>query len=119
AERYANEPWIGGYDIINEPNWGFEDPSDKSGGREQKNEPLKKLLVDITRAIRSVDTNHMVIIEGNGWGNNYNGILPAWDDNMVVSFHKYGNHNTKGAIQNFLDLQHENNLPLYLGESGE
>src|ERR1700754_4060352 len=23
AERYVNEPWIGGYDIINEPNWGF------------------------------------------------------------------------------------------------
>src|SRR5690606_6991245 len=68
---------------------------------------------------RSVDTNHLIIIEGNGWGNNYNGILPAWDDNLVVSFHKYGNHNTKGAIQNFLDLQHQYNLPLYLGESGE
>lgn len=23
AERYKNEPWIGGYDIINEPNWAF------------------------------------------------------------------------------------------------
>src|SRR5579859_2390369 len=23
AERYAGESWIGGYDIINEPNWGF------------------------------------------------------------------------------------------------
>ena len=24
AQRYANEPWIGGYDLLNEPNWTFE-----------------------------------------------------------------------------------------------
>ena len=30
AERYANEPWIGGYDILNEPNWTFEG-KDKNG----------------------------------------------------------------------------------------
>ena len=23
AERYKDSPWIGGYDIINEPNYGF------------------------------------------------------------------------------------------------
>ena len=23
AERYSDEPWIGGYDLINEPNWSF------------------------------------------------------------------------------------------------
>ncbi|HEX6181634.1 MAG TPA: cellulase family glycosylhydrolase, partial [Chitinophagaceae bacterium] len=30
AERYRDEPWIGAYDIINEPNWGFEDPNDRN-----------------------------------------------------------------------------------------
>ena len=25
ADRYKNEQWIGGYDILNEPNWGFTD----------------------------------------------------------------------------------------------
>ncbi|MEI9908352.1 MAG: cellulase family glycosylhydrolase [Bacteroidota bacterium] len=35
AERYVNEPWIGGYDIINEPNWGFEDPKDFRGTAEK------------------------------------------------------------------------------------
>ncbi len=29
-------PWIGGYDIINEPNWGFEDPKDFRGTSENK-----------------------------------------------------------------------------------
>ena len=30
AERYANEPMIAAYDIINEPNWGFESADDKN-----------------------------------------------------------------------------------------
>lgn len=120
AERYANEPWIGGYDIINEPNYGFEDPKgDTRGTNEKKNEPLRKLMMEITKAIREVDTKHIVIIEGNGFGNNYNGVLPTWDNNTVLSFHKYGNFNTVGAIKRFLELRDEFNVPLWLGESGE
>jgi aryl-phospho-beta-D-glucosidase BglC (GH1 family) len=119
AERYANEPWIGGYDIINEPNWGFEDPKDFRGTEEKKNEPLRKLMVEITKAIREVDKNHLIIIEGNGFGNNYNGILPAWDNNMALSFHKYGNFTDVGSIKTFLSLREKYNVPLWLGESGE
>jgi len=119
AERYANEPWIGGYDIINEPNWGFEDSTDRRGTAEKTNAPLRKLMMDITKAIRSVDTRHIIIIEGNGFGNNYRGVLPPWDDNMVLSFHKYGNFNTEASIRNYLDLREKYNIPLWLGESGE
>lgn len=119
AQRYANEPAIGGYDIINEPNWGFEDPQDVRGTREKSNKPLRELLVQLTTAIREVDQRHIIIIEGNGFGNNYNGIFPLWDKNMVLSFHKYGNFNTRVSIQNFLNWQDQNNVPLWLGESGE
>jgi hypothetical protein len=119
AERYANEPWIGGYDIINEPNWGFEDSTDVRGTAEKKNAPLKKLMMDITQAIREADPHHLIIIEGNGFGNNYNGILPAWDNNMALSFHKYGNFNTEAAISRFLALRAQYHIPLWLGESGE
>jgi endoglucanase len=119
AQRYANEPWIGAYDLINEPNWGFEDSSDQRGTAEKKNGPLHKLLVDITAAIRSVDKKHIIIIEGNGFGNNYRGILPPWDPNMVLSFHKYWNPNTEEAIRPFLDLREKYNIPLWMGESGE
>lgn len=120
ATRYRNEPWIGGYDILNEPNWGFEDPShDRNGLKEKKNEPLKKLLVDITRAIREADNNHLIIIEGNGWGNNYSGMLPAWDPNMVLSFHKYWNFNDQASIQHILNTRDQYNVPVWLGETGE
>jgi len=119
AERYAAEPFIGGYDIINEPNWGFEDPKDIRGTKEQLNAPLKKLMMSVTKAIREVDTNHIIIIEGNGFGNNYNGLLPAWDNNMVLSFHKYGNFNNDADITRFLQLRQKYHLPLWMGESGE
>ncbi|WP_205513520.1 cellulase family glycosylhydrolase [Longitalea arenae] len=120
AERYANEPWIGGYDILNEPNWGFADlKNDKNGLKETGNQPLKQLMVDITKAIREVDNKHIIIIEGNGWGNNYNGILPPWDKNMVLSFHKYWNFNTQDAIKHILQTRDTYNVPVWLGETGE
>ena len=119
ARRYAGEPWIGGYDIINEPNWGFEDPGDKRGTAEKSNGPLRQLMMDITGAIRTVDKDHLIIIEGNGFGNNYRGVLPPWDSNMVLSFHKYGNYNNEAAIRSFLDLREKYNIPLWMGESGE
>lgn len=120
AARYKDEEWIGGYDIINEPNWGFENhEKDPNGLNEKKNIPLKKLMVDITKAIRSVDKNHIIIIEGNGWGNNYNGILPPWDKNMVLSFHKYWNKNDLPSIRNILEARDRYNVPVWLGETGE
>lgn len=120
ATRYANEPWIGGYDIINEPNWGFADTlNDRNGLKEKGNAPLRQLMQDITKAIRTVDKKHIIIIEGNGWGNNYNGILPAWDDNMVLSFHKYWNYNDLSSISHILKMRNENNIPVWLGETGE
>lgn len=119
AERYANESWIGAYDILNEPNWGFTKQEDRNGCAEQKNEPLRKLMMEITAAIREVDKNHIIVIEGNCWGNNYNGVLPPWDDNLVLSFHKYWNYTDQASIQGLLDLRTKHNVPLWLGETGE
>ena len=61
----------------------------------------------------------MIIIEGNGWGNNYNGMLPPWDKNMVLSFHKYWNFNTDKEIKRMLDAREQYNVPVWLGETGE
>ncbi|WP_269428368.1 cellulase family glycosylhydrolase [Pedobacter punctiformis] len=120
AERYKNEPNIGAYDILNEPNWGFQNlQEDKNGTKEKLNAPLKKLMVDITAAIRRVDQKHIIIIEGNGWGNNYNGIFPVWDKNMVLSYHKYWNYNDQSSIAHIIKAREEQNVPVWLGETGE
>ena len=119
AERYKNEPVVGAYDLINEPNWSFEEGKNINGVEDSENTLIRDLQVRITRAIREVDKNHIVIMEGNGWGNNYNGILPPWDDNMVLSFHKYWSYNDQASIQQFLDFREKYNIPIWLGESGE
>ena len=120
AERYASESWIGGYDLLNETNWGFtEQKGDLHGTAEKQNVPLKQLLTDITNAIRTVDKKHLIFIEGNGWANNYNGMFPLWDNNMAISFHKYWNFNDQNSIKNFINLREKNNVPLWMGESGE
>jgi hypothetical protein len=108
AARYANEPWIGGYDLINEPNWELP------GGT-----LLRQLYGDITTAIRAVDQNHMIIIEGNWFANDYTGLTPPWDNNMIYSPHKYWNYNTQNEINWMINLRNTWNIPIWLGETGE
>ncbi len=118
AERYKDETWIGGYDLINEPNINFTGKN-PNGTDEMSNAPLWKLQKEITEAIRQVDKKHIIILEGNGWGNNYNGLIPLWDNNMAFSFHKYWSYNNEATIQNALDLRTKYNIPIWLGETGE
>ncbi len=118
AERYANEPWVGGYDLLNEPNWTFEG-KDKNGKEDTSSQPIWELYRIITKEIRAVDPHHLIIVEGNGWGNNYRGFPGPWDDNLMMSFHKYWNPNTQEQISGFLRLRERYGMPLWLGESGE
>lgn len=118
AERYKDEVWIGGYDLINEPNINFTGKN-PNGTDEMSNAPLWKLQKDITEAIRQVDKKHIIFLEGNGWGNNYNGLTPIWDNNMAFSFHKYWNYNNDETIQFALNLREKYNMPIWLGETGE
>lgn len=119
AARYKDEPWIGAYDLINEPNWSFATPGKGNGCDETENKAVWALQQRITKAIRAVDSKHMVIIEGNCWGNNYKGLPPAWDANMALSFHKYWNRNDAASIAEIKALRTSYNRPVWLGESGE
>ena len=108
AARYADEPWVAGYDLINETNW--ELPG---------NTLLKALYQEITDSIRTVDTNHILFIEGNWFANDFTGLTPPWDGNMVYSPHKYWSFNDQATIQWVLDIRETYNVPLYFGEAGE
>ncbi|MBL7474100.1 carbohydrate-binding protein [Robertkochia sp. 1368] len=108
AERYKDHPWIGGYDLINETHW--ELPG---------NTALREIYGRITDAIRAVDTEHIIFIEGNSYANDHSGLTPPWDDNLVYSFHKYWNTNKPGDLDWILPLREQYNVPLWMGESGE
>jgi len=108
AERYKDNEWIGGYDLINETHWNLPG-----------NTLLREVFEDITAGIRSVDTNHIIYIEGNSYANDHSGLTPPWDDNMVYSFHKYWSTNNPGDLDWILPLREQQNVPLWMGESGE
>lgn len=111
AEYYADEPIIGAYDLLNEPviPWGYGP------------ELLKNIYVRSIDSIRTVDPNHIVIIEGNWYGNDHTGLLPPFDDEMVYSFHHYigSSADTNWIHQYTTNLSHQYDVPLWIGEFGE
>ncbi len=108
AERYQDEPTIGGYDLINEVNYSLPG-----------NTALRDLYGRITSAIRAVDQNHILFIEGNWFANDFTGLTPPWDNNLVYSPHKYWSVNDQASIQWVLDIRETHNVPIYFGETGE
>lgn len=120
AQRYKDETIIIGYDLINEPVTPFE--------VDVGSPMLRELYVQLIEAVRSVDKDHILFIEGNYWATTFNYLTPdptanpprlPLDDNMVYAFHKYWNETDQGTIQYLLDIRENHDTPLWLGESGE
>jgi len=111
AERYAGETWIAGYDLLNEPVLpaGFT------------NIDLRNFYRRLALAVREVDNNHILFIEGNTFATDFRDLAPPlfYGANIVYSFHKYWNETSKATIQDYLNLRANWNVPLWMGESGE
>ncbi len=109
ASRYAHEPWIGGYDLLNEPVLPQGITS----------QDLRSLYYDIRKVIRTVDNNHIIFIEGNWYATDFSDLTPPFDVNMAYNFHKYWSANNQGSIQDYLNIRGTFNVPLWMSESGE
>ncbi|NQV14880.1 cellulase family glycosylhydrolase [bacterium] len=109
AERYVDEPMIGGYDLLNEPVL----PEGVTG------QDLRALYVRIRDAVREFDNNHIIFIEGNWYATDFSGLTPPFDVNMSYSFHKYWSVNNQASIQTYINLRGAWNVPIWMGESGE
>ena len=108
SERYKAEPWVAGYDLINEPAWNLP------GGI-----ALRDIYQRLTNVIRGNGDNHILFIEGNWYANDYTGLTPAWDANMVYVFHKYWSNATSEDIKWITDFRTTHNRPIWCGEHGE
>lgn len=75
AKRYKNNPWVAGYDLINEP-------ADPTG---EKLFPYYKRLRD---AIRRIDTKHILFLEGDRYAADFSKFTEVWD-NVVYTNHDY------------------------------
>jgi endoglucanase len=120
SSRYINDNRVAFYDLINEPN---NVPS---------NPPIHDLFERLINAVRAQGDNHLLMIEGNGWGNNYDYMEP-WTfsnrTNLIYNAHRYWltnsttetdpNFNQINKIANLVNFRNTYNVPVWVGETGE
>lgn len=82
AERYRSNPWVAGYNVMNEP-------ADPTG---ERLEPFYRRLVE---AIRRIDADHILFLEGNRYSTEFNMFGKPWS-NVVYTNHDY-------ALPGFVD----------------
>lgn len=127
AEHYKDTAAVVGYDLLNEP----------IGAAPQK-EALWSLYDDIYRAIRAVDPNHLIVMEGIWYPDptDPNKYVVDWDtlprpsekgwENVMYQFHYYlwDNNDNMPAHKAYIDLkvsealikQPEYKVPVMIGE---
>lgn len=116
AARYAAEPVILGYDLMNEP---------VSSDLEDKEE-LNGLLAGVQRgaadAIREVDPNHVVMFAGAQWNTNFEPFADfELGENEMFTCHHYAFGNPvydDGAVQRYAEVAGRAGVPMYMGETG-
>lgn len=78
ARRYAGETWILGYDLLNEP---FLIPPRQG--------VLQQFYEEVTEAIRQVDPNHLLFLEGDYFAMDFSALSKIKDEQTAMSFHFY------------------------------
>lgn len=110
ATRYKDEWIVAGYDLLNEPlpEWFSA-----------YNNQVMPLYRDIVQAIREVDDQHMIILEGVHWSTDWSIFDDKIDHNLMLQFHKYWNNPDTESIQTYLDKSEAWQVPIFMGEGGE
>lgn len=114
AKRYADEPVVAAYDLLNEPLPNFFN---------QYNDELLPLYRRLIRRIRAIDTNHMIMLEGAHWATDFS-VLDGMSreeasGNIALQFHRYWSAPDEESLDVYRTAANRLNVPLYLGESGE
>ena len=126
AEHYKNNPWIAGYNPLNEP-------CDPTHSR------LQEWYHRAYGAIRKIDPNHIIFLDGNTFASDWSHFNPAetckkWE-NTVYSVHDYSNFGfpspkpayaasseqkakVRRAYEKKVKFMHDNGLPIWNGEFG-
>jgi endoglucanase len=112
AQRYADEPIVIGYDLLNEPIATHFD-------REHLNPKLEPLYERIVSAIRRHDKHHIAFLGGAQWNTNFSMFGPPFEEKLAYTFHRYWQEVEPALIQEYLDFRERYDVPLWMGESGE
>lgn len=126
STRYRNDARVAMYDLINEPN------------NVPNNLSIKNLQQRLLNTIRANGDNHLILFEGNGFGNDFNFMEKrnfTNTANLVYNSHRYsgtgylldnnvttsdpGNANNLRTIGNLTRFRTDNSVPIWVGETGE
>lgn len=110
AERYAEDPTVIAYDLLNEPL-----PEEHHALVPR----LAEFYRDVIAEIRAVDPHHLLSIEGWHWATRFEGLEREGDANSCLHFHKYWSEPTTRSIRPYLELRDRLGVPVWMGESGE
>ncbi len=113
ALRYADEPVIMAYELMNEPIAPY------FGDTDRLNSALPGLLRRAVDSIRTVDNNHIILIAGAQWNSNFRPLTGTdFGANTAYTCHRYGGEPTAEAIAGFIAFRDSTGLPMYMGEIG-
>jgi endoglucanase len=109
ANRYKNRGIIAAYDLLNEPNVS----SDST---------MLAMYNDITDSIRTVDLNHLLMIEGNNYATDFTMFTSLHDSNTAFQFHFYTwffSNAIASHLNSYTAFSNSINAPIWCGEWGE
>lgn len=112
AHRYRDEAAVIGYDLLNEPISPYLDT-------DYLNPRLEPLYRDITAAIRSVDTRHIIFYAGAQWSTNFAVFGPPFARQVAYTYHKFWARPDRDEVQSYVNFSNRYDVPLLLGETGE
>ena len=112
AHRYKDREIVAGYDLLNEPQLPlFTEPS-----------VLVETYAKIIKAIRQVDTEHMVILSAGGLtSDDMSMFTETIDNNQALAFHTYnliGPEVNQPLHKKYTAISHALNVPIWNGEIG-
>lgn len=77
AARYADNPWIIGYDIMNEPSYGLTE------------EQINGFYERVCTAVRKKDLHHILFLEGTDFGRDFTPLRELADEQIAYTVHFY------------------------------
>ena len=113
AERYRGNPWVAGYNLMNEP----ADPSGTA---------VARVYEELIAAVREVDPDHIIFLDGNTYSTDFS-MFEVPVPNTVYTLHDYvaaglgrSPHYSKDiALEKFLERSEyarSTGTPLFVGE---
>jgi aryl-phospho-beta-D-glucosidase BglC (GH1 family) len=92
AGRYKNRAVVAAYELMNEPivsTPAGDLPHLYFENYQYDWDTMNRVYAELVDAIRQVDNRHIIMLEGDRYGHDFDGLAPPFADNLLYSSHNY------------------------------